>query len=151
MFVELLPNSMSFRIVSMLDVERDSDIPADYTGRVRKSNCGTVEYVAWLTRGMLEDPDHRTPAVTRFRPGGAVKQERHYRLDRLHDPTPDVPAVRGYYADGTVHYEERFRYGRRHDSADAPAIVKWRNDGTVRTVHHYYEGLRLPRRRSIPR
>ena len=35
-------------------------------------------------------------------------------------------------------------------SAMFAAITKWRNDGSVRTTHHYYEGLRIePVRRRL--
>jgi hypothetical protein len=141
--VDILPNSMSFRFVTTLSVEDDDDIPADFTGRVRKSTNGVLEYVAWFNRGELEDPGPRTPAYSRYRPDGAVKQVRHYRLGRLHDPAPGFPAVRGFYANGSRRYEEHFRYGRRHDVRGRPAIVKWRLDGSVRVELHYYEGLRI--------
>ena len=127
----------------MLDIVADSEVPSGFTGRVRKSTDGVVAYVAWFNKGRMDDPDGRTPAYIRYRRNGDVKQERHYRLGRLHDPAPDLPAVRGYYADGSVHYEERFRYGRRHDVDGAAAILKWRNDGTLRSELHYHEGVRI--------
>ena len=54
-----------------------------------------------------------------------------------------MPAVRGYFADGSIKYEEHFRYGWRHDAGDRPAIRKWRADGTVRSVRHYVDDLRV--------
>ncbi len=141
--MDLLPNSMSFRFVTTINVDADDQIPVAFTGRVRKSTGGVLEYVAWFDRGELEDPDPGTPAYSRYRPSGEVKQVRHYRLGRLHDPVPGQPAVRGFYANGARRYEERYRYGRRHDHLGRPAIVKWRLDGSLRTELHYYEGLRI--------
>jgi hypothetical protein len=141
--VELLPNTLSFRMVVTLDVESESEIPDWFTGRVRKLTDGELEYVAWFDRGRMDDPGPRTPAYVRYRLNGEAKQERHYRLGRLHDPSPAQPAVRGYFANGAVRYEEHYRYGRRHDSNGRAAITKWRLDGTVRARWHYYEGLRI--------
>ncbi len=99
--------------------------------------------MSWLSRGALEDPDPKTPAHSRYRPSGEVKQVRHYRLGRLHDPALGTPAVQGFFANGSRRYEEHYRYGRRHDYCDRPAIIKWRHDGTIRAQLHYYEGMRI--------
>jgi hypothetical protein len=141
--VELLPNAVSFRVVTTIDVETDEQIPTGFTGRVRLSVGGRMESIAWYDRGVLEDPSLRTPAYVRVRRDGRIKQERHYRLGRLHDPEPGRPAVRGYFANGSLRYEEHYRYGRRHDSNGTPAIVKWREDGSVRGVRRYFEGHRV--------
>lgn len=141
--MDLLPNSMSFRFVTTLNVESDDEIPRCFTGRVRKSVDGVLEHVAWYDRGELEDPGGQMPAYSRFRPSGQLKQIRHYRLGRLHDPSQGVPAVKGFFANGTHRYEEHYRYGRRHDYQGTAAIIKWRCDGTLRTELHYYEGLRI--------
>lgn len=141
--MELLPNSLSFRVVTTLDVESEAEIPEGFTGRVRMSDRGVVTSIAWYERGVMEDPSLRTPAYVRLRADGQVKQERHYRLGRLHDPEPGQPAVRGFFANGNIRYEEHYRYGRRHDSNGVPAIVKWREDGTRRSVRHYFEGQRV--------
>lgn len=139
----LLPNSLSFRMVSTITVADPDEIPDDFTGRVRVEDDGHLDRVLWLDSGQLDDPVSDVPALTRYRADGAVKQERHYRLGRLHDPEPGVPAVRGYFADGAIKYEEHFRYGWRHDAGDVPAIRKWRADGTLRTVRHYVDDLRV--------
>lgn len=145
----LLPNSLSFRMVSSISVANPAEIPAGYTGRVRVEHGDVLDSVLWLDRGQLDDPATDVPAVTRFRSSGEVKQERHYRLGRLHDPEPGVPAVRGYFADGSIRYEEHFRYGWRHDAGDRPAIRKWRADGSVRTVRHYVDDLRVDNGRAV--
>ena len=145
--MEFLPNSLSFRVVAMLDVTSDDAIPSDFTGRIRKTTDGVLEYVAWYTKGKLDDPDARTPAYVHYRGDGQTKHERHYRLGRLHDPSAEQPAVRGYFANGSVRYEERYRYGLRHDVGDTPAIVKWRLDGTVARELHYTDGERVGYRR----
>ena len=132
-------------MVSTITVADPAEIPAGYTGRVRLEHVLWLDSVLWLDRGQLDDPAAGVPAVTRYRSTGAVKQERHYRLGRLHDPEPGVPAVRGYFADGAIKYEEHFRYGWRHDAGDRPAIRKWRADGTLRTVRHYLDDLRVDR------
>lgn len=139
----LLPNSLSFRMVSSITVVDPAEIPSDFTGRVRVERQHGLESVLWLEGGKLDDPAPGVAALTRYRPTGVVKQERHYRLGRLHDPQPGVAAVRGYFADGAVKYAEHFRYGWRHDAGDRPAIRKWRADGSLRTVRHYLDDLRV--------
>lgn len=134
---------MSFRFVATIDVTSPSAVPPGFTGRVRVSVDGRLDTVMWLSRGELDDPEPRTPAYVRFRAHGKPKQVRHYRQGRLHDPALGAPAVEGFFADGARKYREHFRYGRRHDCGDVAAITKWRNDGSVRTIHHYYEGLRI--------
>jgi hypothetical protein len=146
-----MPNSLSFRMVATITVADPEDVPAGYTGRVRVEDDGALDSVLWLDRGQLDDPATDIAAVTRFRASGAVKQVRHYRLGRLHDPEPGVPAVRGYFADGGIKYEEHFRYGWRHDAGDRPAIRKWRADGTLRTVRHYLDDLRVDRPVAVRR
>ena len=143
--MDLLPNSMSFRFVSTLELRDGAAVPRGFTGRVRRSKVGRINSVEWFSRGELDDPEPRTPAYARFRGDGSTKQIRHYRQGRLHNPVPSEPAVVGYFANGLVKYREHFRYGRRHDSGEQPAITKWRNDGSVRTTHHYYEGMRIER------
>lgn len=136
---------MSFRLVASVDVPSLDAAPRRFTGRVRITTAGRLDTIAWLCRGELDDPEPRTPALVRYRENGRPKQVRHYRQGRLHDPAPGEAAVVGYFADGATKYREHYRYGRRHDAGDVPAITKWRNDGSVRTVHHYYEGLRIER------
>lgn len=140
---------MSFRFVATIDVPSPDAIPPGFTGRVRIVENGPLECVMWLSSGELDNPEPRTPAFVRFR-AGKPKQIRHYRQGRLHDPTLGQPAVEGFFADGARKYREFYRYGRRHDFGDVAAITKWRNDGSVRTTHHYYEGLRIePVRRRL--
>lgn len=144
-----LPNSLSFRMVTTITVAADDEIPNDFTGRVRVQHGEVLDCVLWLDGGQLDDPAHDVPAFTRYRPGGAVKQERHYRLGRLHDPEPGVPAVRGYFANGNRKYEEHFRYGWRNDAGRRPAIRKWRADGSVRAVRHFIDDQRVDPARQL--
>lgn len=137
------PNSLSFRMVATITVDDPAEVPREFTGRVAVHGAHGLDCVLWLDRGQLDDPTTDVPALTRYRPTGAVKQERHYRLGRLHDPEPGVPAVRGYFADGALKYAEHFRYGWRHDDGDRPAIRKWRTDGTLRTERHYVDDVRV--------
>lgn len=141
--VDLLPNSMTFRFVATIDTPSVEAVPRGFTGRVRVSGNGRLDRVMWFSDGELDNPEPRTPAYVRFRQNGKPKQIRHYRQGRLHDPDLGQPAVEGFFADGARKYREFYRYGRRHDSGELPAITKWRNDGSVRTTHHYYEGLRI--------
>ncbi|MGD9997277.1 MAG: toxin-antitoxin system YwqK family antitoxin [Ilumatobacteraceae bacterium] len=142
--MELLPNSMSFRVINTIDITDDDEIPADFTGRVRRSFETAQRYVAWYTGGLLDDPTKGYPAYRVHRANGHVKYEMHYRNGVLDDPDPHTPAVRGYYADGAVHYEERYCAGRRHDGPGGVAAVrKWRADGTLRHELHYRHGSRL--------
>ena len=134
---------MSFRFVATIDVPSPAAIPPGFTGRARVSVAGRLDTVMWFSSGELDNPEPRTPAFVRFRNHGKPKQVRHYRQGRLHDPVLGQPAVEGFFADGSRKYREHFRYGRRHDYGEVPAITKWRNDGSVRTTHHYYEGLRI--------
>ena len=141
--VDLLPNSMSFRFVATIDTRSPAAVPRGFTGRVRVSCNGRLDQVMWFCEGQLDNPEPRTPAYVKFRANGKPKQVRHYRQGRLHDPTLGQAAVEGFFADGSVKYREHYRYGRRHDFGHVPAITKWRSDGSVRTEHHYYEGLRI--------
>lgn len=143
MAVDMLPNSMSFRYVASIDVQSIEGIPEGFTGRVRVSNRGRLDTVAWFCNGRLDDPDSRTPAYIRYRHNGRPKQVRHYREGRLHNPSPNDPAVIGYYENGVVKYREHYRYGRRHDAGSEAAITKWRSDGSLRARHNYYEGMRI--------
>jgi hypothetical protein len=142
-FVELLPNSMSFRVVVTLDDVADDEIPAGFTGRVRRSYASDQRTVAWYTDGLLSDPARGFPAYRVHRASGQVKYEMHYRDGLLEDPDPRTPAVRGWFACGTVHYEERYRAGRRNDGDRGEAAVrKWRADGSLRHELHYRDGVR---------
>ena len=112
--IDLIPNSMSFRLVTTVDITDDAQIPAGFTGRVKfRDASGTVLYVAWYDDGMLQNPGKHHPAYRRFRPDGRLKYEMFYARGLLHDPTDAIPAVRGYFADGAVHYEERYSGWRR--------------------------------------
>ena len=139
---------MSFRFVATIDTRLPDAVPAGFTGRVRVTSAGRLDCVMWYSDGELDNPEPRTPASVKYRQTGKPKQIRHYRQGRLHDPTLGQAAVEGYFADGSIKYREHFRYGRRHDFGDVPAIRKWRSDGSMRTQHHYYEGLRIEPVRS---
>jgi hypothetical protein len=142
--MELLPNSMSFRVINTIDIGDDDEIPAGFTGRVRRTFDSDQRSVAWYTAGVLDDPTKGYPAYRVHRASGHVKYEMHYRDGILEDPDDHTPAVRGFYADGGVHYEERYRAGRRHDGADGVAALrKWRADGTLRHELHYEDGVRV--------
>lgn len=143
--VDLLPNSLSFRVITTIDVTAEDEIPDGFTGRVRLRYDGALVYVAWYTDGLLDNPTRRMPAYTRYRPNGRVKYEMHYRRGLLDDPGDGQPAVRGYFANGRIHYEERFRDGRRHDGPGGiAAIRKWRPDGSLRRALHSYYGRPVP-------
>jgi len=142
------PNSLSFRLIATVDVHSERDIPRSFTGRVQVFGDEGVDTVIWLDRGSLDDPAPEVPAFTKYRAGGMVKQERHYRLGRLHDPIPGHPAVRGFFSDGSLRYAEHFRYGWRQDHGKTPAIRKWRADGSLRTERHYIDDQRVHSRRS---
>lgn len=134
---------MSFRFVSTIEARSVDAIPPRFTGRLRVVNDGRLECVVWFSAGDMDNPEPRTPAYVRYRDNGKPKQVRHYRQGRLHDPLPGKPAVEGFFANGSIKYREHYRYGRRHDINDVAAIRKWRNDGSLRVEHHYYEGLRI--------
>ena len=38
--MELLPNSMSFRVINTIDITDDNDIPADFTGVLDNTDVG---------------------------------------------------------------------------------------------------------------
>jgi hypothetical protein len=142
--VELLPNALSFRVVSSIDVNAMSEVPERFTGRVRLHVEGTLLSVSWLSSGVLHDPARLVAAEVRYRPDGKVKWERHYQRGLLHDPVPGHPAVRGFHANGGRNYEEHYQQGVRHDGPHGtPAITKWRTDGTVRRKLHYERGAFL--------
>ena len=141
--MELLPNSLSFRVVNTIDVADDAEIPPGFTGRVRRTFASEQRYVAWYTEGCLDDPTRSQPAYRVHRASGRVKYEMHYRNGMLDDADARTPAVRGFFASGGVHYEERYRNGRRHDGPKGEAAVrKWRADGTLRHELRYHDGVR---------
>lgn len=142
--MELLPNSMTFRVIATIDVADDAEIPPGFTGRVRRAFDSEQRYVAWYSNGALHDPTKGHPAYRVHRASGAVKYEMHYRAGVLDDADVRTPAVRGYYASGGTHYEERYTAGRRCDGPNGEAAVrKWRADGTLRHEIHYRSGLRI--------
>jgi antitoxin component YwqK of YwqJK toxin-antitoxin module len=142
--IDLIPNSMSFRVVTTLEITDESQIPLDFTGRVKHHENGSVLYVAWYQDGQLHNPGKHHPAYRRFRSDGRLKYEMFYTHGLLHDPSDSVPAVRGFYADGKVHYEERYFGGKRHDGREGSAAIrKWRNDGALRHEIRYQHGKRL--------
>jgi len=116
--MELLPSSMSFRLITTLDIADESEIPELFEGRVRRPFEDRSKYVAWYTAGLLNNPTRSYPAYRRFRSNGQVKYELHYSNGMLQDSRPSSPAVRGFFANGMIHYEERYEQGRRHDGAD---------------------------------
>ena len=144
--IDLVPNSLSFRVFTTINVDDESEIPTGFTGRVRRHVAGSIAYVAWYTEGRLHNPGKNHPAYRRFRPDGRLKYELFYEHGELQDPSPKVPAVRGYYADGSVHYEERYQTGKRQDGKDGTAAIrKWRNDGSLRHEMRYEDGRRADR------
>jgi hypothetical protein len=141
--IDLIPNSLSFRIVATLDLTGQEEMPEGFTGRVRRSQNGHTISVAWYQQGLLHNPSRSHPAFRCLRADAQVKFEMWYLQGTLQDPSRDAPAVRGYYADGALHYEEHWAAGRRHDGADgSPAIRKWRADGTLRHELRYQHGAR---------
>jgi antitoxin component YwqK of YwqJK toxin-antitoxin module len=142
--IDLVPSSLSFRVITTIDIDDESEVPTGYTGRVRRHSGGSVSYVAWYRDGQLHNPGRHHPAYRRFRPDGKLKYELFYTHGLLHDPGASTPAARGYFADGRVHYEERYWAGRRQDGRDGtPAIRKWRNDGSLRHELRYQDGKRI--------
>lgn len=149
-FVDLVPNSLTFRVINTLEVDDEAGIPEGYTGRVRRYLEGTLVYVAWYRDGLLQNPGRSNPAYRRLRSDGKVKYELFYSRGVLDDPVGGGPAVRGFYADGSLHYEEHYRDGKRHDAENGlPAIRKWRHDGSIRHELHYNEGRRSARPRAM--
>lgn len=143
--IDLIPNAMSFRVITTIDITDEADIPVDFEGRVRLWDAADhLVYVAWYVAGQLHNPGRYHPAYRRFRTNGRVKFEMYYQHGELHDPGKGIAAVRGFYADGTTHYEERYQAGRRCDGPSGePAIAKWRNDGTLRHTLSYRNGERV--------
>lgn len=149
--VDLVPNSLTFRVINTIDIDDESQIPDGYTGRVRYYADRTLIYVAWYRAGLLHNPGRSHAAYRRLRPNGRVKYELFYSHGALNDPANGGPAARGFYADGSVHYEEHFRDGMRHDADDGtPAVRKWRNDGSIRHELHFVRGRRMRRTIAQP-
>lgn len=142
--IDIIPNSMSFRIVSTLDVPDGTDTPEGFSGRVRRYRDSYLVSIGWYQDGVLHNPGRQHPAFRHFRRTGHVKYELWCSHGELQDPAYDAPAVRGFYADGAAHYEERWTIGRRQDGPDgSPAIRKWRADGTLRHERRYRAGSRV--------
>lgn len=148
--IDLIPNSMSFRVITTLELHEGDEVPVGFTGRVKLYEDATVVSVAWYSEGQMHNPGKHHPAYRRFRPDGRLKYEMFYTHGLLHDPSDRTPAVRGYYADGAVHYEERFFGGKRNDGKDSAAIRKWRHDGTLRHELHYIHGRRIRDDEPLP-
>jgi len=145
--IDLVPNSLTFRMITTLDITDESDIPDGFSGRVRFHRNDHVEYVAWYQDGVLHNTGRRNAAYRRYRSDGSLKYEMHYHHGALHDAARDLPAVRGWYSNGQVHYEERWYRGRRSDAVDGtPAIRKWRADGSCRHELRYKRGARVTAR-----
>lgn len=141
--IDLIPNSMTFRIVTTLDLADGDDTPAGFTGRVRRHGAGRPVSVAWYHRGLLQNPGRQHPAFRSFRAAGQVKFEMYYTDGSLQDPNATTAAVRGFYAAGGLHYEERWFRGLRQDGLDGTAAIrKWRADGSLRHELHYERGAR---------
>ena len=136
--IDLIPNSLSFRVITTIDIRDEAEIPQGFSGRVKFHEDDYISYVAWYTDGQLNNPGRHHPAYRRFRRDGRLKYEMYYAFGLLHDPSDTEPAVRGYYADGKVHYEERY-FGGKHGVA---AIRKWRHDGELRHELRYRAGRR---------
>ena len=83
--IDLMPMSMSFKVVTTIEVDDEAEIPAGFTGRVKRLEHGVVAYVAWYTDGKLHNPGRSHPAYRRFRPDGRLKYELFYRDGQLHD------------------------------------------------------------------
>lgn len=142
--IDLIPNSLSFRVVVTVDLHEGDEIPVGFTGRVKHHDGDHVVAVSWYQDGQLHNPGKHHPAYRCFRHDGRLKYEMFYTHGLLHDPSDQLPAVRGYYADGKVHYEERWFGGKRHDGRDGSAAIrKWRADGSLRHELHYSLGKRL--------
>jgi antitoxin component YwqK of YwqJK toxin-antitoxin module len=149
--IDLIPNSMSFRVVTTIEITDEHEIPVGFTGRVKHFENGVVVYVAWYSDGQMHNPGKHHPAYRRFRGDGRLKYEMFYTHGLLHDPTDTDPAVRGFYADGKVHYEERYFGGKRHDSRNGTAAIrKWRHDGALRHEIHYLQGKRVLEGAQLP-
>ena len=146
--VDLVPNSLTFRVINTIDVDDEAEVPEGYSGRVRRYLEGTLVYVAWYRDGLLHNPGRSSPAYRRLRADGKLKYEMFYTRGLLNDPQVGGAAIRGYYADGALHYQEHYRGGKRHDAVDGtPAIRKWRHDGSVRHELRYADGRRSVRPR----
>ena len=142
--IDLVPSSLSFRVITTMDIDDESEIPHGFTGRVKRHSNGSLSYVAWFRDGQLHNPGRHHPAYKRFRPDGKLKYELFYTHGLLHDPGASTPAVRGYFVDGTIHYEERYWAGKRNDAKNGTAAIrKWRQDGSLRHELHYKDGHRL--------
>ena len=86
--IDLIPNAMSFRVITTIDIEDEAEIPVDFTGRVRRHAGGSVSYVAWYRDGQLHNPGRQYPAYRRHRPDGKLKYELDkdtgmFKLDRV--------------------------------------------------------------------
>jgi hypothetical protein len=68
----VLPNSMSFRLVSTRAVTDLAEIPDGFTGRVVVRDDHGPREVRWLDRGQLDDPADRSSVVGRL-----TEQESH--------------------------------------------------------------------------
>ena len=88
--IDLVPNSMSFRVINTLDIHDESEIPAGFTGRVRRHANGSISYVAWYRDGQLHNPGALLGIMAAW---GARAQG--WSTLRPHDaPWPEHPAYR---------------------------------------------------------
>ena len=60
--IDLIPNSMTFRVINTIDIEDEAEIPVGFTGRVRRHANDSISYVAWYREGQLHNPGRYHPA-----------------------------------------------------------------------------------------
>ena len=86
--IDLVPNSLSFRVINTIDIEDEAEIPQNFTGRVRRHANGSISYVGWYRDGQLHNPGRHHPAYRRFRPDGKLKYELFYTCLLYTSPSP---------------------------------------------------------------
>ena len=67
--IDLIPNSMSFRVITTIDVSDEGEIPVGFTGRVKHHEHGSVVVRRAGTRpASCTTPASTTPPIDAFGP-----------------------------------------------------------------------------------
>lgn len=66
--IDLVPNSMSFRVITTIEVDDEKEIPTGFTGRVRRRHQRQVGLCRVVRRWSAPEPEPHSPRVSALPP-----------------------------------------------------------------------------------